>query len=541
MSPRRKIPTKAELIQLQKIYRTDEKIGEYLGGVPAYLVAYWRRKKNVPRHSVPKFSEKEIRDLWERFGDDDKCGLELGISKAAFYNWRRRYGIREKPAFLKLEQLELNFPGLKLTRQVDTLYGKQTSCQKILARVAGEEKVEVGQVVEVEPDLVVTTGKSALAIQKFKQRGVEYVWNPNKIVISLAGCALDEPRGDRAAYKSIREFSRRQGIKHFYDVRDGFANQVVVEKAHVLPGQLALGSESHSTGFGCLNAAALTIDLDQVVSIWADGKTELSVPPTIRIEINGRRSRGVYTKDVVLSMLRQLSAEDASGKAIEFTGSVISHMNISERYTLTNVAMDMGARAALAPFDSITRRYLTGRTNSDYAPVVSDKDAVYDEMYQINIDQLTPQIFCPGKVNGVKAVAELEGLPAHQIILGTCTNGRLDDLRIAAEILKGKQVHTDCRLVIFPASRVVFLEALKKGLIRVLVEAGAIIMHPGCNTCFGGNAEIFAVGSRTLATADGSFLKGGLALQTETYLCSPATAAASAINAAITDPTRYVK
>ena len=178
------MPTKTELLQLQKLYKTDEKIGERLGGVPAYLVAYWRRKKNIPKYSLPKFSETEVRNLWERYGDDEKCGLELGISKAAFYNWRRRYGIKEKPAFLKLEQLEFNFPGSRISMHSAPLYGKQTIAQKIFARAGELEKVEVGEEVELEPGMTLIDGDILKAIETFREAGVEYVWNPSRVVLS---------------------------------------------------------------------------------------------------------------------------------------------------------------------------------------------------------------------------------------------------------------------------------------------------------------------------------------------------------------------
>ncbi|MCK4631945.1 MAG: hypothetical protein KAT79_01675, partial [candidate division Zixibacteria bacterium] len=457
---RRKIPTKSELIQLQKIHKTDEKIGEYLGGVPAYLIAYWRRKKNVARHSVPKFSEKEIRSLWERFGDDDKCGLELGISKAAFYTWRRRYGIREKPAFLKLEQLEFNFPGVKTQRHTDTLYGKQASVQKILARAASVEKVEVGETITVEPHLVIARDPSGTIINEFQKLGAEYVFNPARLAISPLGQVEENVAVDSSAYTATREFARRQGIKAFYDIRDGYTNQVILEKAHLLPGQLALCNDPQGPVFGCLNACAETVDAAMIARTWAEGKIDLEVPSTTFIEINGRRSRGVYARDIGLSAVGQLATYDLVGKAIELSGSVVSHMNIGERFSLAGLIRDTGARTAIIPFDSITRRFLTGRTMQEYFPVVSDKDAVYENLYKINIDQLVPQVACPGSITSVKAAAELEGVAVEQIILGTCTSGRFADLRVAADILKGRKVHPDCRLIIIPASRTVQLEAL---------------------------------------------------------------------------------
>ncbi|UCG61763.1 MAG: 3-isopropylmalate dehydratase large subunit [Candidatus Zixiibacteriota bacterium] len=542
MSPRRKMPTKAELIRLQKLYKTDEKIGERLGGVPGYLVAYWRRKKNVPKHSLPKFSEKEIRDLWERFGDDDKCGLELGISKAAFYNWRRRYGIREKPAFLKLEQLELNFPGIKLHPATNSLYGKKTLSGKIIARAAQLEKIEVGETVEVEPDLVVSHGNAGRVIEVFRKHGAELVWNPNKIAIALANC-FSEEAGDNLpeTHQKIRDFAKRQGIRAFYDVAEGACHQVALEKGQVLPGQLILGTDRYTATFGCISAAAARIDVEQAASIWATGKVNVPVQPTIRIDINGRRARGVYSRDVAHSVIRQLAAVDVNDKALEFYGSVVSRMTISERFTLTNLTIDTGASSAICGFDSTTRRYLTGRTGVQYTPLVADKNAEYEQIYQINIDHLTPQLARPSSSIDIKPVAESEGLPVGLVILGTGSNGRFDDLRIAAEVLKGRQINRECRLLIYPASRSVYLEALKKGLVRVLVEAGAVIMYPGFWDCPGTGERIVARGERVLATSNNRLVNRLNVEDADVYLCSPATAAASALNGSITDPARYVK
>ncbi len=542
MSPRRKMPTKSELIRLQKLYKTDEKIGERLGGVPSYLVAYWRRKKNVPKHSLPKFSEKEIRDLGERFGDDDKCGLELGISKAAFYNWRRRYGIRQKPEFLKLEQLELNFPGLKLHPASNSLYGKKAMWQKIIARAAEMDRVEVGQVIEVEPDLVVSHANAGRVIDRFKSLGSELVWNPNKIAIALANCQSDDPEDSRPeVHQKVREFVKRQGIKAFYDVTEGECHQVTLEKGLAVPGSIILGTDTYTAAYGCLSTAAAGTEVETAASIWATGRISLEVPRTIRIDINGRRARGVYSRDIATSVMKQLVADDVDAKAIEYYGNVVSRMTISERFTLTSLAIDTGAVAAMCPFDSTTRRYLTGRTAGRYTPVMADKNADYHEIYQINIDHLAPQLARPGSKDDIRPVTESEGLSVSLIILGTGINGRFDDLRIAAEVLKGKRVNQECRLLVYPASRTIYLEALKKGLIRVLVEAGAVIMYPGYFSGASDPSMLAAPGDRVLATSTGRLVDPLCSGDSEVYLCSPATAAASALNAAITDPARYVK
>ena len=541
MSPRKKIPTKVELIQLQKLYKTDEKIGERLGGVPAYLVAYWRRKKNVPKHSVPKFSESEIRNLWERFGDDDRCGLELGISKAAFYNWRRRYGIREKPAFLKLEQLELALPGLQQRSHAVSLFGKQTVSQKIIARAAGMEKVEVGELVVVEPDAVVVQEDAGEVVRGFKEIGSEYVWNPEKISVSLSRSGDVESAAPAADHQLTREFVRRQSIPAFYDVHEGSCLQLVIENGGVVPGQLVVGSSRYAASFGALSTFATSIDTTEMAAVWASGKIWLKVPPTIRVDIAGRRSRGVYTRDVTLYMLKQMGAGRAEYKAIEYYGSAVSHMSISERITLCNASVDLGAKAAACPFEAVTRRYLNSRTNGNYQPVIADKDAVYDEMFQINIDRLKPQIAGPNSAETIRPVTEVDGLSVNQVIVGTGANGRFDDLRVVADILRGKKVHGECRLLVYPSSRSVYIEALKKGLIRMLVESGAVVMDPGSMMFADRLEQMLAPGERCLATTNCALFDRVAEHKAELYLCSPATAAASALNGRITDPTPYVR
>lgn len=541
MKKRKKIPTKTELLQLQKLYKTDERIGERLGGVPAYLVAYWRRKKNIPKYSLPKFSEKEIRNLWERYGDDEKSGLELGISKAAFYNWRRRYGIREKPAFLKLEQLELNFPGSQQPAHVNSLYGHRSVAQKILASLAERDRLEVGEEVEVEPDLVIAPGGAGSIVERFKKKSSEFVWNPNKIVMTLDYLRAQNGQGPATAHKLIREFTRRQGIKSFYDLREGTGHQLVIEKGLVLPGQFLIGPERQMAGYGAMATLAFGTGPDALAEVWETGKLSVNVPETVRIVVTGRRYRGVYAADVALSIIKQLGPGSLEGKVVEYAGSAISQMTIGERYALASLSSATGAVATICAYDATTRRYLTGRTMTRFQPVMPDKDAEYQQIYQVNIDQLTPKIEKQGAEREIKELAEVDGLTVHQVILGTCTAGRFEDLRVAADVLKGKQVHADCRLIIIPGSRAVYLEALKKGLIRVFVESGAVVMYPGCYPGAMENSGFLAEGERCLTTANRPI--PGLTDSTgaEVFLCSPATAAATALNGVITDPTRFVR
>lgn len=541
MSPRPKIPTKSELVQLQKLYKTDEKIGERLGGVPAYLVAYWRRKKNVPRHSVPKFSDKEVRSLWERFGDDDRCGLELGISKAAFYNWRRRYGIREKPAFLKLEQLELDFPGLSTASKSASLWGKQTLSQKILCGLAKRDSVDVGETIEVEPDLLVCDRAADQVIEKFRELPGELMFNSARIIIALSEVNSSGKGSTAELSHTVRQFAERHRLRACLEHAQGCCHQIMIEQGTCLPGMLCIGATDSMASLGAINSLGWQVDLDRQAEILSRGRVSLTVPPTLRVDITGRRSRGVYAGDVALSIVQRLAAEACDGKVIEYYGPSVSQMTISERFTLCAMASAMHAAGAICPFDSATRRYLTGRTQPVLTPQMADKNAVYDQHYQVNIEQLPPQIAPLGQPDEIKPVVEIETLPVNRIIIGSAINGRFDDLRIAADVLKGKKIKPECSLLIYPASRTVFLESLKKGLIRALAEAGAVIMPPGCGCNDLPDWARLTDGDRCLTTGRAECIDAADDGKTEVYQCSPATAAASALNAAITDPSRYVK
>ncbi|RKX25826.1 MAG: hypothetical protein DRP45_05025 [Candidatus Zixiibacteriota bacterium] len=541
MRKRRKIPTKAELLQLQKLYKTDERIGERLGGVPAYLVAYWRRKKNIPKYSLPKFSETEIRTLWERYGDDEKAGLELGISKAAFYNWRRRYGFREKPAFLKLEQLELNFPGSGQSVLGSPLYGKRSVAQKIIAQAADVERVEVGEEVEIEPDLVISSSEAGKLIELFKKRRTEFVWNPGKVLVALDFYGRGNDGNTAANHKIIREFARRQGIKTFYDLREGSPRQIALERGHVRPGQIVLGSVDVTESCGAMAAMASTIDVSAMDAIWAGGRHTVTVPQTARVTLIGRRSRGVHATDVALSIGKQVGHGAVSGMVLEYAGSAISQMSIGERFTLCDLSVATGAAAIVCAYDATTRRFLTGRTMSRYQPLVPDKDAEYRQLYQINIDQLGPQIARKGSPEEIRAVAEVEGQSVQQIVIGGATSGRYEDLRATADVLRNRRVHEDCRLVIVPASHRVYLEALKKGLIRLFLEAGATVLNPGFCTGFLESERCVADGECCLSTSNVLRYYSEKGQSREVYICSPSTAAASAVNGTITDPIRYVR
>ncbi len=540
-----KIPRKEELLKLQEKYKTDKKIGEALGGVPEYLVAYWRRKKNIGRYSFPKYSREEIKDLWERYGNDQKAGEKLDISKAGFYKWRKKYSFLEKPRVLKFQQLDFLLagqpnstgrPGIMTKRNSGSL----TIAQKLLAVKAGKLQTVVGEIVNVEPDLAMSHDNAGLVIKQFRQIGLPRVWNPDRIVIPLDHRAPAESEKTATAHKSIREFVKEQGIKNFYDIKEGICHQVIIEKGHILPGELAVGTDSHTTSYGCLGALSTGIGATEMAVVWATGKIWLRVPETIKITIQGKLPKGVYAKDVILYIIGQLTVEGASYKSVEFYGETVSRMSISERFTLCNLSMEMGAKFAVVPFDKVTQKYLSTVTKQGYAPILSDNEAIFEKEFQYEVSKLEPQVACPHNVDNVKPIGELKGIRIDQVVLGSCTNGRLDDLEIAARILKREKVNPHVRILILPATRTIYSQAMQKGFLKAFLDAGAVILNPGCGPCLGAHEGILAAGERCLATTNRNF-KGRMGSpDSEVYLASPAMAAASAIRGEITDPREYL-
>jgi len=530
-----KIPRKEELLKLQAQYKTDRKIGQVLG-VPAYLVAYWRRKKKIPKYSLPKYSLEKIKELWETHGDDRKAGNELSISKAAFYKWRRKYNLLEKPKVLKLAQLEFTLPGSGRGKNRGL-----TIAQKGLALKAGKSEVRVGEIVYVEPDLAMSHDNAGLVIKQFREIGVAKVWNPDKIVIPLDHRAPAESEKTAEAHRSIRLFVKEQGIKNFYDIKEGICHQVVIEKGHILPGELAVGTDSHTTSYGCLGALSTGIGATEMAAVWATGKIWLRVPESLKLTINGRLPLGVYAKDAILYIIGELTVEGANYKSVEFYGDTVENMSVSERFTLANLSMEMGGKFAIVPFDNVTKKYLKGRTKKTYQPIFADENAIYENEYEYNISRLEPQVACPHNVDNVKSIDEVKGIKIDQVLLGSCTNGRIDDLEIAARLLKGKKVHPDTRMLVLPGSKSIYLEALKRGMIKTFLEANCVVLNPGCGPCLGAHEGLLAKGERCLATTNRNF-KGRMgSTESEVYLASPATAAATAIRGEISDPRDFLK
>ncbi len=412
----------------------------------------------------------------------------------------------------------------------------QTFAQKILAQKAGLKEVEPGQIVTVQPDKLLTHDNTAAIAKIFREIGVERVARPEINVIVLDHVVPAATEGHAKNHQQIRQFVKEQGIANFYDVGEGICHQVLPEKGHVLPGYLIVGSDSHTTTHGAFGAFAAGIGRTEAAAVMATGEIWLMVPHSFCINIEGQLSEGVYSKDVILYIIGDLGADGADYRAVEFTGSVIREMSVASRMVLCNMAAEMGAKIGVIGPDEKTRAWLKGRSDVDYQEVLADPDASYERVIEYDVSGLLPQLARPHTVDNVAPVAEVAGTRVDQALIGTCTNGRLEDLQVAAQILRGRRIAPTTRLLILPASREVLLAAIAEGVIADLVTAGALILNPGCGPCLGAHEGVMAPGEVTISTANRNF-KGRMGCkEADIYLASPATVAASALAGEIVDP-----
>ncbi|HZK11193.1 MAG TPA: 3-isopropylmalate dehydratase large subunit [Atribacterota bacterium] len=417
----------------------------------------------------------------------------------------------------------------------------KTFAEKILALKSGKESVIVGEIVTVSPDIVMSHDNTAAIAKKFKQIGIDKVKHPEKIVIPLDHCIPAATEKYAANHKEIREFVQEQKIENFYDINTGVCHQVLPEKGHIIPGTLILGADSHTTTYGAFGAFSTGIGRSEVASIWATDEIWLRVPETIKINIEGEIPTEIYPKDIILHIIGDLGADGALYKAVEFSGKVIREMDIGGRMTLCNMAVEMGAKIGYVEPDEKTIQWLAARTNKKYEIIKSDDDAEFEKIIDYDISKLEPQIACPHTVDNVKPVSKVVGTKINQALIGTCTNGRLEDLKIASKILRGKKISSGVRLLVFPASMEVFAQAMELGILQELVKSGAVIMNPGCGPCLGAHEGALAPGEVCLSTANRNF-KGRMGCkEAEVYLASPAIVAVSSLYGEITDIRRDLK
>jgi 3-isopropylmalate/(R)-2-methylmalate dehydratase large subunit len=422
-----------------------------------------------------------------------------------------------------------------------------TYVQKLLARAIGRDEVAVGEILELPVHLAMSHENAALVINQFNEifrdTGRDpLVWDPDRIAIIFDHRVPAESAKTATNQKKIREFVAKQGISKFHDVRGdvgGICHQILPENGYVRPGQVLLGTDSHTTTHGALGAFAFGIGATEMAAVWALGNIlNVEVPGTIKVVVNGQLPGRVYAKDLILHLVGLLSAEGANFKVIEFHGDTIRDLPTSGRLVLCNMSVEAGATAGVVPPDQETRRYLRDEAGvqDELDLFAADPDAVYDRVVEIDVTRLEPQIACPHTVDNVKPIGEVKGKKVDQIVVGSCTNGRLDDLEVAAGILRGKQVVAGTRMIVFPASWRIYMEALRSGYINDLAAAGAVVCNPGCGPCLGIHQGALGDNETALATTNRNF-KGRMGNPgAEVFLCSTAVAAASALTGVISDP-----
>ncbi|HEX7621853.1 MAG TPA: 3-isopropylmalate dehydratase large subunit [Anaerolineales bacterium] len=426
-----------------------------------------------------------------------------------------------------------------------------TLVEKILARAVGQAAVKAGDVVEPRVDLAMSHENGALVLNQFqeiyKDTGLEArVWDPAKIAIIFDHRIPAESSKTATNQKKVREFVALQGIGKFHDIRGdegGICHQILPENGYVLPGMVVVGTDSHTTSHGALGAFSFGIGATEMASVWALGRVlNVEVPGTIKVEVHGDFQPYVLPKDLILYLIGQISAQGANFKVIEFHGPAIEKISTSGRLTICNMAVEAGATSGIVPADAETVQYLhaVAGVTGPIEVVSPDVDAVYDRVIEIDASVLDPQVACPHTVDNVKSIQEVTGKQVNQIVIGSCTNGRLDDIRIAAQILEGKKVARNVRMLVFPASARIYRQALQDGYLLTLMEAGAVVMNSGCGPCLGVHQGALADGDVALATTNRNF-KGRMGNPSaEVFLCSPAVAAASALTGMITDPRKGV-
>jgi len=408
-----------------------------------------------------------------------------------------------------------------------------TLTEEIFSRKLGRE-AKAGDIVVVEVDRIMSHDTmSWLAIEAMRKLA-EKPMHPDRIVIPFDHIVPPATIDQAKIQRKVMDFIKEHDLPHFY--QEGVCHQVMIEKGHVLPGDIIIGSDSHTCSYGALGAFGTGMGSTDIGIAYATGKAWFRIPETILLKVEGRFSKGVYAKDLILQIIATVGLDGANYQALEFTGDTIAGLEVHERITLSNMAIECGAKAGLIEADDKTIAFLGGRK----AHMLKASEGRYNRTIEFDASALEPMVACPHDLDNLKKVSEVEGTELHEVFIGTCTNGRYEDLRIAADILRGKRVNRFTRTVVIPASLSIFQEAMKSGIIKDLQDAGCIICNPGCGPCIGRHEGVLAPGERAITTMNRNF-KGRMGSpDAEIFVASPATCAASAIYGRITDPRKVL-
>jgi 3-isopropylmalate/(R)-2-methylmalate dehydratase large subunit len=417
-----------------------------------------------------------------------------------------------------------------------------TLVEKILARKAGKKSVKPNEIVEVSVDrAMIHDALGAHTIARFRELGVEKVWDPSRIVVVLDHYVPNKDVDTAKKCLNIKRFVTEQGIENYYEVgKGGIAHQVLVEKGHVLPGMILVGVDSHTTTSGVVGAFATGIGVDEMAVVFKTGRLWERVPGTIKVNIEGKLIPPIMSKDLMLLILKELGVSGALFKSLQYTGSAIRQMSVDGRMVLTNMAIESGATNGIIEPDARLQDFLKARTNEPFEFIGSDPDAEYTQILEFHTDEIKePMVAVPPKPSNAVGVTEVEGTKIDQAFIGSCTNGRLEDLRIAARVLKGRKVDRFTKVIVIPASQEILQGALAEGLIATFVEAGAVVGPPTCGPCMEAHMGILGPGEVCISTANRNFQGRAGDVTAKIYLASPATVAASALKGKISDPREF--
>ena len=411
----------------------------------------------------------------------------------------------------------------------------KTVIEKIIEHNTGKE-VKPGDIVTVNVDRVMIHDIFIpFVAEKFKEMGFEKLWDPDKVVLIYDHLVPASQLDDTRHFHTGDAFAEKYGMTHVHR-SDGICHQLMTEAGYVKPGNIAFGTDSHTTTYGCVGAFSSGIGYTEMASILGTGTMWIKVPETIKVVINGKLPENVMSKDVILRLIGDLGADGATYKALEFSGSAVENMTVASRMTISNMAIEAGAKCALFTPDEKTAEYCDITLNDYQKSLAGDADANYCKVMEYKAEDFVPVMACPSQVDKIRNVSELEGTEIDQVFIGSCTNGRVEDLAAAAEVLKGKKVADFVKLIVTPASRKIYRQADEMGILDTLAEAGAIITHPGCGLCCGRTGGILTDGERVVATNNRNFLGRMGTSKVQIYLASPKTAASCAIAGKIVSP-----
>ncbi len=414
-----------------------------------------------------------------------------------------------------------------------------TFAEKVLARGAGQDSARAGDMLDVRPDRVFSHDNSAAIRRIFLETGASRIVYPDRVAITLDH-AVPAPTSQHAQnHAEIRAWVAEQGITHFFDVGRGICHQVLSEEGIVLPGEIVMGSDSHSTHFGWLGAFGMGVGRTEMAALWATGELWVRVPETLQITLTGKPKPGVTAKDISLHIIGAWGADGAQYRSVEFGGDTLSYLSPDERAVIPNMMAEFGAQNAYLPPDEIIFEYLQSRANRPYTAVYPDEDALYSERQTVDVASLSPIVALPHSPDNTTSLADVIGTPIQQAFLGTCTNGRYSDLEAAAKVVCGKQVKI--RLIVIPASAEVLKKAISTGVLQTLVDAGASIGIPGCGPCMGNHMGIPAPNEATISSANRNFRGRMGTADAPIYLSNPYVVAASALTGMISDPQEFLE